>query len=107
MPDKTISMMAREIAQENGVELDFDGLDKLREITDAAGATWPEKALDILKEKNPQLVERLNSLESHINSLLLIPYKPPALRKEFKAKLEDYKKTIEICADYANRHITK
>ena len=86
---ENISLLARQIAHEAGTELDFDGLDKLREVVSRAGANWPPEGTKILHEKNKPLLDKLSSLESQLDSLILIPLKPPVLKKDFKAKLEE------------------
>lgn len=105
MSQTELTALSKEICREAGTELDHDGGEKLREMFARIGDRWPSKCIAILKEKNPPLLEKLLSLESHMDSLLLIPYKPPALKKEFKSKLEEYEKTIEMAIEYANRHI--
>ena len=100
-----LKLLSRTIARENGVELDFDGCDKLREIIARVGARWPSNAMKVLNERNKPLLEKLSSLESHLDSLLLIPNKPLVLKKELKAKLEEYEKTIGMCIEYSNRHV--
>lgn len=102
-----LALLSRTICREAGVELDFEALDKVREIVSRVGSRWPDGAIEILKEKNAPLLARLSALESHIDSLILMPIKPAILKKDLKAKLEDYEKTIEMCIDYANRHIQK
>ena len=104
---ETFTHLARQIATEAGTDLDFDGLEKVREVMSRAGARWPSQGFAILQEKNKPLLEKLGAIESHLDSLLLISNKPPALKKEFKAKLEEYEKTIEMGIDYLSRHTGK
>ena len=89
------------------MELDHDGMDAVRMVLNRAGANWPSEAMDILKQRNTPLLEKLTALESHLDSLLLIPHKPVVLKKEFEAKLEEYEQTIDMCVEYANRHVKK
>lgn len=102
---ETFSHLAKEIAHDAGVELDFAGLEKVREVFNRIGPKWPEQCVAVLKEKNQPLLDKLASLESQLDSLLLIPHKPAVLVKEFKARLEEYEHTIEMCIEYSNRHI--
>jgi hypothetical protein len=102
-----LSLLSKEIAHEAGVELDFEELDQLRVVVDRVGPKWPAEAMAILKDKNQPLLDRLSSLESQLDSLILMVPKPAMLKKDFKTKLEDYEKTIEMCIDYASRHIQK
>ena len=105
MTKSKLRLLSEEICRESGVELDQDGCDQLREIYSRAGDKWPVDTLKILKENNVPLLGKLDSLESQIDSLLLLPSKPSALKKELKAKIEEYEHTSGICAGFAERHV--
>jgi hypothetical protein len=108
MPEtENLSLLSKQICRDAGVELDHDGMDAVREVMNRAGAKWQPEAMDILKQRNPMLLEKLSALENHLNSLLLIAKKPPVLEKEFKTKLKEYEQAIEFCIEYADRHIPK
>ena len=100
-----LSLLARKIAAESGSDLDFEGLEKVRTVVSRIGARWHEDTLKILNERNQPLLNKLNALESSLDSLLLISRKPAPLQKEFKARLEEYESVAGMCMDYAERHI--
>lgn len=62
--------------------------------------------MDILQQRNPQLLSELDKLEGVIDSLLVIKNKPPVLRKQWSDTLADYEKTAMQCVTYAKRHLT-
>ena len=103
---ETFTHLAKQIATEAGPDWDFDGLEKVREVMARAGTRWPSQGFAILQARNKPLLEKLGVLENHLDSLLLISNKPPALKKEFKAKLDEYERTIEMGIDYLSRHVT-
>ncbi len=105
MSEEEIAFRIKQDCLENGVELDQDGMADFRALVARVGDRWPSQALKVLRERNAALLGKLSSLESQIDSLLLIANKPASLKKDFKAKLGEYEKTIEIAIDYANRHI--
>lgn len=105
MPETKISLLVKSVAVQNEADLDTEGMAKLREVFDRIGDRWPDKGFDVLRARNKPLLERITNLESHLNSLLLITNKPKALQKEFKAKLEEYERTVEMGIQYVNRHI--
>jgi hypothetical protein len=100
-----LSLIAKQIAHESNADLDFEGLDKIREVITRAGAKWPSDGMRVLKEKNQPLLDKLFSLESHLDSLILISNKPALLKKDFKAKLQEYEAVIGMCVDYVGRHL--
>ena len=105
MSKTKLRLLSEEICRESGVELDQDGCDELREIFSRVGNKWPDNAYKILEEHNQPLLAKFFSLGSQIDSLLLLPNKPATLKKELKAKLEEYEHTIGICAGFAERHL--
>jgi hypothetical protein len=66
---------------------------------------WLTGVYDILKQRNPELLEELNRLESVMDSLLAIPNKPASLRSHWRDTLEQYEKTAMLCVTYAKRHL--
>ena len=104
---ENISQLSRRICAESGVELDQEGLDKVREVVNRVGGRWPMGARDILQERNKPLLEKLTALENHLDSLLLLPHKQLVLKKEFQAKLEEYESVIGMCIEYSERHTNK
>lgn len=75
-----------------------------RAAQDRLAAVWPEGVNELLERKNPELLGELSRLESVIDSLIVIPNKPTALRKQWNQVLADYEKTAMLCVSYTRRH---
>ena len=95
----------REVASEMESDLDLEGLALVKKIYTKAEANWPLGALSIVAKRNKMLHDKFKSVESRLNSLLLIRNKPVELEEEFKRARKDFEQVINLCAEYANRHI--
>ena len=67
---------------------------------------WVGGAMDVLQARNPALLHEFERVQSVIDSLLVIPHKPAALRKQWKETLDLYEKIADQCVVYAKRHMT-
>lgn len=85
--------------------LDKDCLDRLKSLYEKVGDTWPIGTVEILKARNPSLLRMLNMVESSLDSLILIPHKSKELRKEFDKNMLEYERIINLCSEYAKRHL--
>ena len=82
----------------------MDCVKRVRDVINKFGLTWPSGTMAILEARNPELLKKLNSIESRLDSLILILNKPPQLKREFDKTLEEYEHTIGLCSEYARRH---
>jgi hypothetical protein len=59
----------------------------------------------VLKVKNPELLEKMDKIESRLNSLLAIAGKPKELEKKQAETLDEYERAVNIAIAYAARHL--
>ena len=90
---------------ESSGNLDKEALQELRAAHDRIAEVWPAGTHDVLTQRNPDLLTELDRAESVLDSLLVIPNWPPALRKQWCAALAEYEKTAMLCVTYAKRHL--
>ena len=88
-------------------DTDTEALTEVSKIVERVRSGWPVDTLEILKTKNPGLLEALQRTESQIDSLVAISNKPPQIKKEFRKTLGEYEKVGTMCGIYANRHSAK
>jgi len=85
-------------------EIDKKGRAAFDEATDRIATIWTTEIFDILKERNPDLLDQMTRLEGEIDSLIVIPVKPKALNKQLKDALAKYEQVANDCVQYAARH---
>lgn len=85
-------------------KLDQGALQEFHAVRDRIASAWLEGTADVLTKRNPDLLSELTKLESMLDSLLIIPNKPPVLKKQWSSALAQYEKTAMLCVTYAKRH---
>ena len=98
----SVSLLHKTLASTS--EVDADALGEVSKIVARVKAEWPIDTLEILKIKNPGLLESLQRAESQVDSLVAITNKPPQIKREFKKTLVEYEKVGTMCGMYAKRH---
>ncbi len=88
----------------DNTELDFDTLIKIREVISRGAAGWDDYTFKILRTYNKDLLDRLRSCETRLESLAFLKVKPKPVMKQLKADLEEYEKVLSMCVLYADRH---
>jgi hypothetical protein len=86
-------------------KLDEVSLKEFLEVRERIANSFPDEAFDILKDKNPGLLDEMHKFENIIDSLINIPVKPTAIRKQWKETLAKYDETARLCITYAKRHM--
>jgi hypothetical protein len=70
---------------------------------------WRAGTLEVLQAHNKELIEKLDNLESQIDSLLRIERDhngmPKELKKEWRTVLDNYEQAANCAIAYANRHL--
>lgn len=84
---------------------DVEGLKELLVLRDRVATKWRSGTNDLLAARNVELLERIKSFESRVDSMLRIPVKPKDLKKRWAELLNDYERTLNQAVAYASRHL--
>jgi hypothetical protein len=101
----SVSLLLKTLASTS--EIDVEAMNEVTKVVERGRSTWPSDTLDILKTKNPGLLEALQRTESQVDSLVAITNKPLQIKREFKKTLMEYEKVGSMCGAYAKRHSLK
>ena len=85
---------------------DPEGMKQLAELRDRIADRWLPGTSDVLRSRNPELLDKIKNVESRLNSLLVIADKPKELRTKLKDTLDDYERVCNQAIAYAARHLT-
>lgn len=91
----------------NENEVDLVGLEEFKKLAARVGDRWRVGTLEVLRQRNPELIQKMEALETQIDSLLLITPKPKELKKRYADLLEQYEQTINMAIAYADRHLSQ
>lgn len=84
---------------------DVAGLREVEKVQELAATKWRTGTNDLLAEKNVELLDKIRSLESRVESMLLIPNKPKDLKKRWLELLNEYERALNQAIAYASRHL--
>jgi len=85
--------------------IDQQEFDQMIEMQERIGSAWPIGTTEVLATRNPQLLRELDLAKETMNSFLLIPDKPKALKRQLKSAFEKYEQVALDCITYASRHL--
>lgn len=93
------------MAEKAEVLIDEEAYKEFKAAHDRISIKWIDGASEIIKSKNPQLLEELDRTLSVLDSLIAIPDKPASIRKQWRETLAMYEKVADQCVIYAKRHM--
>ena len=89
--------------------MDRPAFNSLKKIQAEVGNSWVDGTQEVLKRHNPELLRKIDSLETQLNSLIAIDGKSKT--KELKAKtkesLKEYKRLCLCAVMFATRYLDK
>ena len=84
--------------------MDEQAYAELGKLNGRISTKFPSGAMEILQTKNPEILKKINRLESNINSLVALNNKPKELKKDLANAMVEYERVWDIAIAYVFRH---